>query len=529
MVLPTSAIAKQKQLVTFTTQSKETYNSQINRNVITPLNCTDFNPLDDNIIVTVTIKEIRALKTIDILSNPDFYVKITINDKEFISDIWQNMMYVENPDWSASYEVPKDNEFVNVTIALWDKNNGMDRLCDISPDSGNFTQARTADLTYSIATGIWWGGGSLDDDFLGDDYLGDPSGYGRLNGCDDNSIHEKENDCELFFTISQNDFDEDGFPYWLEVNMYNTSPTINNRGEDIDNDGIPIEWEYTFGLTYSEWHHDEGYSFIYDPFQWENYTTLDEDDDGLNDIEEYKAWQWGSDPFRQDIFIEIDQMAKGPHGEGAFVPVQTYDMLRTSHAKHNVFWHIDDGRLGGGEIIPFKETLNNQDLSLWYWNYFMHGDIHNWRRGVFRWAIITYNGTWAKGFTFSSTINGTSALDCFLISTNYHEMRSKIFLIIDGYYRRTFNRELNRACVYAGAIMHETGHTLGLYNPGVDNSQTIWPWQTDFWRYGPYKSVMNYRYIYNGVNDYSDGRNGKNDFDDWEVIDLTLINPRIHW
>jgi len=155
MVLPTSAIAKQKQLVTFTTQSKETYNSQINRNVIIPLNCTDFDPLDDNIIVTVTIKEIRALKTIDILSNPDFYVKITINDKEFISDIWQNMMYVENPNWSASYEVPKDNEFVNVTIALWDKNNGMDRLCDISPDSGNFTQARIADLTYSIATGIW--------------------------------------------------------------------------------------------------------------------------------------------------------------------------------------------------------------------------------------------------------------------------------------------------------------------------------------------------------------------------------------
>jgi hypothetical protein len=40
---------------------------------------------------------------------------------------------------------------------------------------------------------------------------------------------------------------------------------------------------------------------------------------------------------------------------------------------------------------------------------------------------------------------------------------------------------------------------------------------------------MNYRYIYNGVNDYSDGSHGKNDFDDWSAIDLTLINPRIHW
>jgi hypothetical protein len=347
-----------------------------------------------------------------------------------------------------------------------------------------------------------------------------------LNGCDDNSVHERERDCELFFSISQNDFDGDGFPYWLEINMYNTSPLINNRGEDIDHDGIPIEWEYTFGLAYTEWSHDQGYYMVYNPFHWENFTALDEDEDGLNDIEEYKTWQWGSDPFRKDIFIEIDQMAIGPNGEGAFVPVQTYDILRSSYAKHNVFWHIDDGRLGGGDIIPFKNIITNNDYSQWYWDYFMHGDANNWRRGVFRWCIITYNYTWAKGFTFSSNINGMFALDCFSLSTKYHEMRSKIFPIIDGCYRRTFNRELNQACVYAGAIMHETGHTFGLENPGADNGQTIWPWQVDYWRYGPYQSVMNYRYIYNGVNDYSDGRNGKDDFDDWAVIDLTLINPR---
>jgi len=77
--------------------------------------------------------------------------------------------------------------------------------------------------------------------------------------------------------------------------------------------------------------------------------------------------------------------------------------------------------------------------------------------------------------------------------------------------------------------MHETGHTLGIYNPGVDNHQGYLPWQIDYWRYGPYKSSMNYRYIYNGVIDYSDGSRGKNDFDDWSAMDLTLINPRIRW
>ncbi|MBN1860024.1 MAG: hypothetical protein JW840_01030, partial [Candidatus Thermoplasmatota archaeon] len=66
----------------------------------------DFDPLVDNITITVTIKEIRALDTIDILSDPDFYVKVTINDQEFTSDVWPNSKYVKNPNWAASIDVP---------------------------------------------------------------------------------------------------------------------------------------------------------------------------------------------------------------------------------------------------------------------------------------------------------------------------------------------------------------------------------------------------------------------------------------
>jgi hypothetical protein len=519
MILPTSVLAKQTHPIVFQRHCNQTYNPQIKHTVFTPQACSDFDPLDDNITITVTINEIRALKTIDLFSDPDFYVKVIIDGQTFVSNVWENMKYVENPNWSANIIVPKDQEFVNITIELWDKNTQVDRLCDISPDYGNFTQGRTAELTYSIATGIWWG----------DDYLDDPSGYGRLSGIDDNSIYEQDRDCELWFSITQTDFDGDGLPYWLEVNMYNTSPLINNRGEDLDQDGIPIEWEYTFGLYYIEWGHQQGYYLNYDPFTWENYTALDEDNDGLNDIEEYKTWQWGSDPFRRDLYVEIDQMALGPKGEGAFVPVQSFDMLRDSYARQNIVWHIDDGRLGGGEIIPFNGNITDQDLTDWYWEYFMHEDANNWRRGVFRWCIIVYNGTWARGFTFSSRINGKFALDCFLIETNFHEMRAKLFWIIGGLERHTFNRTLNRACVYAGGIMHESGHTLGLNSAGVDDPNTVWPWQADFWKFLPYMSVMNYRYIYTGLNDYSDGSRGKNDFDDWSHIDMTLINPRTHW
>ena len=491
-------------------------NLLMRRVTLRPLHSEDFDPLDEHIIVTVTINEIRALKTIDILSNPDFYLKVTINDKQFVSDVWENMRYLENLNWSASCEVPKDTELVNVTIALWDKNNGMDLLCDISPDYGTFQQRRTAELTYSIATGIWWGD---------DNGYNDLSGTGRLSGIDDHSIYEEDRDCELWFTITQTDFDGDGFPYWLEVNMYNTSPLINNRGEDADGDGIPIEWEYRFGLWYFEGY---GYYMDFNPFVWEDHATIDYDKDGLNNIEEYKTWQWGSCPWQQDIFIELDQMEIGLKGKGSFVPIEAFDILRDSYARHNIVWHIDDGRLGGGEeTIPFREHVTGNDLSLLYWKYFMHEDAQNWRRGVFRWCIVGYNlssepGRLAPGFIFESKINETFAVDCIYISTLYHDMRANIFPIIDGLHRRTFNREMNRASVYAGAIMHETGHTLGLMG---DIPGCIWPWEINYWVYAPYKSCMNYRYVYRGIVDYSDGSQGKNDFDDWDVIDLALFNP----
>jgi hypothetical protein len=516
MVLPTAAPANQKQPITFMKQSETTYNPQTNHTVIRPLAVTDFDPLDATINVTVSINEIRALKTIDLLSDPDFYVKVIINGLEFVSDVWENMKYVEQPNWSASCEVPKDKEFVNITIELWDSNKGGDRLCDISPGNGDSTQDLTAELTYSIATGIWWG----------DDYLRDPSGYGRLNGCDDGSIYLQDKDCELWFDITQTDYDGDGLPFWVEINRYNTSPLIDNRGEDADQDGLPIEYEHKYGCMYNESNQEtNGYTWIYDPFIWEDHIALDPDNDGLNNIEEYKTSQWGSDPFRKDLFIELDQMEKGPAGQGSLVPTESFDLIRDSYAKHNIVWHIDDGRLGGGELIPFKNIIQFEDLTSWYWDYFMHQDANNWRRGVFHWAVVSYHGIFVSGFTFRSEINGTTATDCFIISSKYMDSRVKHIPLIDSIVRKTFNKEKQRAIVYAGVIMHETGHSLDVRAPGCDNHRAMWPWQIGYWQYSSYKSVMNYRYVYNGLIDYSDGSHGKNDYDDWGTIDLTYFNP----
>jgi hypothetical protein len=115
--------------------------------------------------------------------------------------------------------------------------------------------------------------------------------------------------------------------------------------------------------------------------------------------------------------------------------------------------------------------------------------------------------------------------DCFQVSTRQHEKVQYLYPLFYKLAHKTCNREQQRAIIYATAIMHETGHVLGIFHdntPGCDNYTGKHPWQKDWWIWRNYKSVMNYGWMYQFV-DYSDGSHGKNDFDDWSNIDLTLF------
>ena len=478
-------------------------------------NNEDIDPLVD-LSVTVEIKKIRTLEKndhglkpidkIDLFSDPDFYVKIYINNVEFISPIWHNTKYVENPEWSATLNVPDDEEYVNITIQLWDSSAGKDRICDLSENYGNFIENYEVDLFYNIKTGHWDG-----DDWLIPFWGGpDKSGYGRLNGCDDNSHYQNNRDCELYFDIYQNDYDNDGIPYWTEVNIFNTDPTINNIGEDFDEDGIPIEWEYKWGYYLNiDW---ENFTLIHDwrynPNVWEDHKNFDEDDDGIDNYEEYLTSQWGSDPHRKDLFVELDQMAAGPNGETASImPEGAKDLLQTAFNKHNLVFHLDDGSWDDteSEMIPFDNLTTmdwfdpDNELTHMYFDYFLHNDNDSWRRGVFHYGVLIYQCSRADGNAFGS--------NAFQISSN-------------GLNQRAINLPwLDRDIIYASAYMHECGHTLEINNPGVDDFYSKYPWQLNWWKWRPYKSVMNYGYMYQMV-DYSDGSRGLNDFDDWNDMDL---------
>ena len=458
-----------------TTLAIKTSTNRLNKNII--IKNDDLDPLVD-VFVTFEMKNIRILE--DHLCN--FWFKVIINGNEFESQVWDKSQFLYDIDWTATVNVPDDVEEVEIKIKLFDDDN----ICDLNSK----VEKKDVDLIYNIKTGHW----------IGDDFIGDSSGYGRLNGCDDGSIYTNEKDCELWFDIYQNDYDDDGIPYFVEVNYYHTDPEYDDSGYDYDFDNIPIEWEHKWGFN---------------PCNWENHEQNDPDEDSISNYEEYMTSKWNSDPFRKDYFIEIDQMDKGPNEEGNFIPKNTKEILKSIYERRNIVYHFDDGELGGGgEIIPFDDCTYNKELLNIYKNYFLHNNNNNWRRSVFHYGVFIYGHYFGAAHAFvgeGSLINSNvRGINSFQVSTS-----SADIYVNNNNYPRDF--------VYASYILHESGHSFGIdiFNPmGCDNIYTQYPWMPDYWIYENYKSIMNYRY-FPELHDYSDGTHGENDYDDWSNLDFT--------
>ena len=448
----------------------------------------DIDPLVD-ISITVTITGIRPLETNKDSFNADFFVKIYINNQEYTSPIWYNTKYVNNPNWSATLNVPDDQEFVNVKIELWDWNPKGSTLCDINDGNQLNKDRYDIELLHSIKTGRW----------TGDDYIGDTSGYGRVSGDFKKKTLAQDHTCELWFTISQNDYDNDGLPYWVETNVYGTNPTVDNRGEDIDNDGIPIEWEH-------QWN--------YNPLIWDDHQNIDPDQDSLTNIEEYRTRDMNSDPYRKDVFLELDFMQESPDGISSIVPDEAYELLKNPFHRRNIVFHISTTDYDGGEKIPFDDQVTFEDAIQIYNTYFLHNDTSNWKRSVFHYGIIVYQCT-PKGYGFSADdpphIDYFPGTHAFIMSSKQMEKNA----------RQSLTKSL--AYFYGSAMMHEMGHNFGLrlgHPFGCDAQLSKKPWQLGYWYYQDYKSIMNYRYTYK-IFDYSDGTHGQRDFNDWAALDFS--------
>ncbi|PNX51255.1 MAG: hypothetical protein BV456_03930, partial [Thermoplasmata archaeon M8B2D] len=204
-----------------------------------------------------------------------------------------------------------------------------------------------------------------------------------------------------------------------------------------------------------------------------------------------------------------------PNGEAASIlPEGAKEIIFKAFNRQNIVFHLDDGRWADSksDIIPFDNLTEgnwnspNNELIKIYEQYFLNNN--SWRPGVFHYGVALYQCDLANGNAFRT--------NSFQISTNGLESKAK--QISTG----------SRDIVYATAYMHELGHTLNLNYLLGHSTDGYYPWQLLWWKARPYKSIMNYGYMYGLIFrnfcDYSNGQHGKNDFDDWSNIDFSYFD-----
>jgi nitrous oxidase accessory protein len=266
--------------------------------------------------------------------------------------------------------------------------------------------------------------------------------------------------------------------------------SIHFSSNDTDGDGAPDWWETKWG---------------YDPYKWENHSYLDPDDDGLNNIEECYTDAYGSNPFHKDIFLEIDWITSKNLQQTNKPNSQLIKEAEDVFEQHNISLHIDVGDYDGGEEIPYFSNLTDSSLIDLYWNYFLHNDMNNPRKGIFRYGIICDVGP-DVNFPFM----GWDQLDSFLISAEQLSEQNPL---------------MNRSQIILKASIHHLGHTLGLLADlydGIDNLGTLHPFTKQWFMYRNYKSSMNYLYKYRTFS-YSDGTHGPGDFNDYQHLNFSFF------
>jgi hypothetical protein len=343
-------------------------------------------------------------------------------------------------------------------------------------------EKETIEVVYDYRTGRW----------SGDDNMMDADGYGHYLG----------DSYEVWLNLYQADFDHDGIPYWIEVNVLGTDPTVDDRRLDPDGDGIPTSWEWKWG---------------YDPFVWDDHLNLDPDVDGVENDEDYQMREWLADPYQPDIYIETDGMLKGRLFDINHVFwKESQQMVIERFAQHGIWVFIDDGWNdgpvnGGGEMVPFIEQIDDivgGQIKAFYEHYFADE-----RKGVFRYVLIANKLGWISPSEYNhyDTIN---------VGTSLRQAR-KMYLAFTPRYHRV---------VLAKKVLHELGHSIGLMPitfPGNDITTPVgvrypnMPKDEYEMYLNEYHSIMNYKWMWmdRKLFDYSDGANGPPyDQNDWKYI-----------
>jgi nitrous oxidase accessory protein NosD len=151
---------------------------------------------------------------------PDFYVKTKIAGTWNQSQYWVDD-YNVLADWNATVNVPDNTENIPITIELWEEDGVTDTLCDIG------LHGKRCNITYDLRNATWWG----------DDYINDTDFMGRTCGEVDGS-YSSCSDANVYFQVSQNDYDNDGITYWQETSP--DGPYKNSISPLVKNDRYAV-------------------------------------------------------------------------------------------------------------------------------------------------------------------------------------------------------------------------------------------------------------------------------------------------
>jgi hypothetical protein len=412
---------------------------------------------------------------------PTFYVVTNIDDGKYSSyeeyEFTYNSWDTIGQEFRNIRDIEEEQATSEITILVIEKvKKGIFR-------TKNLEKARI-EVIYDYKTGRWGG----------DDFFDDCDGYGHYVG----------DTFEVWFNIYQTDFDQDGIPYWTEVNVLNTDPQVDDSKLDPDQDGIPTSWEWRWN---------------YNPFIWDDHVNLDSDIDGIENIEEYQMRKWFADPYTQDIYIEVDGMKKGGlFDKDHILYEESKQIIIERFCRHGINVYIDNGwpggpSNGGGELLPYVEKKKSWDSGM-VLQYYKH-HFPDERKEIFRYIIIC--GNLGSGYCGNTVFN---RFDTILMGSSTKAIL-KLWLAYTPRTKRT---------MLASLFLHELGHSLsigpntfegcdnfsygGKFIPTKERKRFLEQW-------GNYKSVMNYYYLFNkGIVDYSDGSHGYNDQNDWEKFYL---------
>jgi hypothetical protein len=388
-------------------------------------------------------------------------------------------------------DVKEENQTAEVTLTIMEQvKSGLLGRKTSYVESDSFT------VIYDFRTGRW----------SGDDEFKDYDGYGHYLG----------ETFEIWFNLYQFDFDDDLIPYWTEVNILGTDPTLDDSKLDPDGDGIPTYWEWKWG---------------YDPFTWDNHENLDPDLDGKENIEEYQMAEWFADPFIQDIYVEVDVMDSG----GLFDPPHYFyeeskQGIIERFAEHNIRIYFDDGWAngpsnGGGELLPHIDKISQESgmMLQYYTNNFAEE-----RRGIFLYLLIGHLG----GFQHPSINNLYDTIQVAYCSSKFLFAKGK--LMTDFISMGTLPNQRGRRIALGGALLHEFAHCCSVNDVscdlgGIDNMSyglALLPNKQYKETWGQYHSVMNYLYTRGPKTfDLSDGKNGPPyDQNDWSMMFVGYSN-----